>query len=156
MKSKLIQLSVLVAAVFVFSGIVAAETSSPQSAPPLSFFAASYEMIGKDTISDKTYSGTVSMFEKKGKLMVRRNINGKTVTGEATIIKVIEDIAALEVKFTDNGKKMIATYQIDGDWENYPRLTGYLDIAGPPRKYAGIEALFYNEELTQSGEKTTK
>lgn len=145
---KLLRRSILAIIAGVFLGRVSAETSGPQDAPPLSFFAAGYEVIGKNTMTGNTYSGTIIMSEQGDKLKVQRNINGNVVMGEAEIVRVIEDIPALKVTFTDNGKKMVATYQINGDWENYARLTGTLEIDGKPRTYAGLEALFYGENLT--------
>ncbi|HEY9268972.1 MAG TPA: hypothetical protein VIO39_05930 [Methylotenera sp.] len=54
------------------------------------------------------------------------------------------------MEFTEGAKKLTATYKIDVDWNNYPRLTGYLGIQDTPNKSSDIEALFYNEDIMKS------
>ncbi len=131
-------------------GLVRAETSHERSAPPLEFFVGGYEILGKDLQSGRTYSGTITMVKKNGKLEVQKRVNGKVSVGYAMIVRVIDDIPALRIDFTKNDRKLSATYQLDVDWNNYARLTGYLVTGNSPRETVAIEALFYSESISAS------
>lgn len=137
----------MLAATLLCSAQANAGASGNQHEPPLGFFVGAYEIIGKDSASNHAYSGMVTMVEEEGKLKCVREINGVSTLGEARIIRIIENIPALRMEFNDAGKKIIATYQLDVDWNNYARLTGYLS-SNESSKVIGIEALFYNNEIT--------
>ncbi len=127
---------------------VYAEVPHQLKAPPLGFFVGSYELIGQEPDSGLLYSGVLTMVEDQGRLKVARRVNGQTVNAEAKIGRVVEDVAALRINFSQGGKQVMATFQIDGDWNNYARLTGYLEIKGSPNTKPGREALFYSEQLS--------
>ena len=52
------------------------------------------------------------------------------------------DAEVLRIRFDQDGKSYEGTYLIDGDLDNYARLSGYLYLADGSTKSVGLEALF--------------
>lgn len=111
----------------------------------LGFLAGNYILIGKKINSHQTYQGRISMiFNEKGRCLdITRVIEGRTVTGTARIVPVLEGEAqVLRLAFTDEGVVYEGTLLWRGDLDNYGRLSGYIYVKGTHPEKPGLEAYF--------------
>lgn len=108
------------------------------------FLAGQYIVIGKELGSEKTYCGKVVFYHDKGRLIVTRDIGGRSLKGEGRIENALgpDEARVLRVRFVRNGQDYEATYLWQGDLDNYARLSGYLYRHGKKTDSPGMEALF--------------
>lgn len=107
------------------------------------FLSGSYVVIGKHPDSTETYSGQMNLEECDGQLQVVRIVNGHITRGIGTIEKAAGgDATVLRIRFDRDGKSYEGTYLVDGDLDNYARLTGYVYLADGSTRRVGLEALF--------------
>ncbi len=112
----------------------------------LSSLAGSYEVIGRLPGSPKTYSGRLDISRKGDKLVLVRKIKGVKATGEASVQHATADnIPVIRASWKDGKTGYGATYLVNTDLDNYPRLTGYIYYSGRETESPGIEALFSRE-----------
>jgi len=106
------------------------------------YMAGEYDLIGRKADSTATYAGHVTLRDEGGVLQVMRTIEGKTDKCAARFDTVAgtDRIPVLRMHFLFDGKEYDATYRWQSDPDNYPRLTGYVYLAGT--KAPGLEALF--------------
>ena len=106
------------------------------------YMAGEYDLIGRKADSSATYNGHVTLRDEGGVLQLTRTVEGKTDKCAARFDTVAgsDRIPLLRMRFRFEGKEYDATYSWQSDPDNYPRLTGYLYLAGT--KSPGLEALF--------------
>jgi hypothetical protein len=119
-----------------------ADPKQPDEAPLRSYMAGEYDLIGRKPDSNDTYNGHVTLTDENGVLQVTRTIEGNTEKCFARFDTVAGDdrIPVLRIHFHLDGRDYDATYRWQSDSDNYPRLTGYVYLAGT--KSPGLEALF--------------
>lgn len=89
------------------------------------FLEGDYGLIGKRPGSGETYSGTVRIRLSGDKLKVMRCVGTSRLAGEGSIVPVTSDrIPNLKVRWRDGRKEYEGRYQINGDPDNYARLSG--------------------------------
>ena len=106
------------------------------------YMAGDYDLIGRKTDSTSTYNEHVIFRDEGGVLQVTRTVEGKAEKCVARFDTVAgtDRIPVLRMHFYFEGKEYDATYSLQSDPGNYPRLTGYLYFSGT--KSPGVEALF--------------
>jgi hypothetical protein len=106
------------------------------------YMAGEYDLIGRKADSTTTYNGHVTIRDEVGGLQVARTIEGKTDKCAARFDTVAgaDHIPVLRMHFLFDGNEYDATYGWQSDPDNYPRFTGYVNVAGT--KSPGLEALF--------------
>ena len=107
------------------------------------FLSGSYVVIGIRPDSTETYSGHINLEEADGQLQVVRILNDQITRGIGKIQKAVGGEAdVLRIRFDQDGKSYEGTYLVDGDLDNYARLTGYVYLADGSTRSVGLEALF--------------
>ena len=109
----------------------------------LSFVFGYYAIVGQYPDSSTAYSGVARIEKKKDSLILTRRIGSRTITADGRI-EVPHPPAEGEVlrfRWVDKDP-MLMTCLVNGDLDNYARLTCYVIPEG--RKYIqpGIEAMF--------------
>ena len=106
------------------------------------YMAGEYDLIGRKGDSTAPYTGHVTLRDDGEVLQVTRTIEGKTDKCVARFDTVAgtDRIPVLRMHFLFDGKEYDAAYRWQSDPDNYPRLTGYVYLAGT--KSPGLEALF--------------
>jgi len=135
-------------AIWAFVLVVVSASSGETDRKPLdeeflrNYMAGDYDLIGRKADSSATYNGHVTLRDEGGVLQVTRTVDGKTDKCAARFDTVAgsDRIPVLRMRFRFEGKEYDATYSWQSDPDNYPRLTGYLYLAGT--KSPGLEALF--------------
>jgi len=106
------------------------------------FLEGDYGLIGKKPGSDDTYSGTARIRQRGNKLEVLRCVGSFRLAGEGSIVPVTSDrIPNLKVRWRDAKNEYEGRYQINGDLDNYARLSGPYVLTEDQTKF-GWE-LFY-------------
>ena len=107
------------------------------------FLNGSYVVIGKRPDSTETYSGQINLEEGDGQLQVVRIVNDRITRGIGKIEKAAGgDATVLRIRFDRDGKSYEGTYLVEGDLDNYARLTGYVYLVDGSTRSVGLEALF--------------
>ncbi len=108
------------------------------------FLAGKYELIGKESGSNKTYYGKVLMVSKDDHLSVTRIIEGTTVQGLGHIEHALwpDQAHVLRVRFKKDKIQYETTYQWSGDLDNYARISGFLYPKDKQPNAPNLEALF--------------
>jgi uncharacterized protein YciI len=124
------------------AGSADAGRTQPDEGSLRGYMAGEYDLIGRKPDSTATYSGHVTLRDENGVVQVTRTIDGKTDKCVARFDTIAGDdrISVLRMHFHFDGKEYDATYRWQSDPDNYPRLTGYVYLAGT--KTPGLEALF--------------
>ncbi len=105
--------------------------------------SGTYVVIGKHAGSGILFDGAVKLTRSGYRLQVVRTIAGQATTGTGTLEKALRgETTVLRVRFVHAGQDYEATYLIDGDLDNYARLTGYVYLKDGSTKRVGLEALF--------------
>ena len=78
------------------------------------------------------------------KLVGERRIADRAVPVSGSIQTALccDGVRLLQVRFEDEGRSFDATYMVQCDLDNYPRLTGYVVEHGMETDWPGIETLF--------------
>jgi hypothetical protein len=111
--------------------------------PLLGFVVGDYIIIGKEPSDGKVYSGKGKIEQKGKKLIFNRKIGGRKIVAEGEIIVPSPpgEGQALRFRWNDRGpKEMICL--INGDLDNYARLTCYWGKLPPGYNQPGLEAMF--------------
>jgi len=112
-----------------------------------SFLQGTYQVIGRWPDSNQSYNGKIILKSKEDHFQILRSINDEEIQGVGRIATATADkIKVLTVEFTQHGQRYEATYIINSDLDNYPRLTGYLFLKTGETKRPGLEALFIDHQ----------
>ena len=107
------------------------------------FVAGRYHLIGKSPDSDNTYYGKVGLISTERGIEVHRFVAGKTIVGSGAIEKATaDDVNVLRIRFKENNTEYEETCMIDGDLDNFARISCYLYRSGVKTGNPGLEALF--------------
>ena len=120
----------------------------PPSPSKDDFVEGKYHLVGKSLDSEETYYGNVELVASHGnRIKVRRTISGITIMGIGAIEKETADnVNVLRIRFEENDVKHEETCMIDGDLDNYARITCYLYQPGVSTSNPGLEALFIDHD----------
>jgi len=109
------------------------------------FLVGEYTIIGKKNESSETYLGSMKIENIKGKFKVTRQIGDKKIICTAAIKEVLSgEIKVFVIYYTQNKTNYEISYMIDTDFDNYPRLSGYLYRKDVFSDNPGLEAAFSN------------
>ncbi len=112
------------------------------------FIAGKYHLLGKYLNSEKTYFGKIDLIATEKGIEVQRFIEGNKISGTAAIEKAtVDKIDVLRMRFTENNIKYEETCMIDGDLDNYARITCYLYQPGVKTTNPGLEVLFIDHSV---------
>jgi len=113
------------------------------------FVLGHYDMIGRDPDSKRTYAGEIEIRAGSGgpgSLVVLRRIGGQVVRATGKIETATADEAlVLRLHFMIRNVPYEGTYLINGDLDNYPRISGFVYRRDGRTKAPGLEALFHLE-----------
>lgn len=112
--------------------------------PDPAFFAGGYRLVGKALGSEDTFTGTVHLRIAGDSLVVERTVNGKCIEGSWALEYALgREMRVVRMRFPDGEAVLEATYQWHADFDNYPRLSGYLYRKGVATDDPGMEVLFF-------------
>ena len=103
------------------------------------YMAGEYDLIGRKADSTATYNGHVTLRDEGGVLQVARKVRPIHAQLDSILCRR-RSYPVLKMHFLFDGKEYEAPYHWQSDPDNYPRLTGYVYLAGT--KSPGLEALF--------------
>ena len=108
------------------------------------FLSGHFILVGKSPDSDETFLGSMTLRAEGEKLVGERRIGDRTVPVSGSIQTALccDGVRLLQVRFEDEGRSFDATYMVQCDLDNYPRLTGYVVEHGKETDWPGIETLF--------------
>ena len=107
------------------------------------YFSGKYRLIGKKVNSNETYTGEIYLITKKSYLKIKRIINGFETNGIGKIeYSIYENIPVLKIKFKENGIEYEGEFIWFSDFDNYPRISGFIKIKGSETNTPGLEAFF--------------
>jgi len=108
------------------------------------YLSGTYQVIGQEIDSKKTYEGKVILKRTGDQFEVTRIICGERVIGVGKIEHALgpDKANVLRVRFQQNGEEYEITYIWQSDLDNYGRLSGYVYQPGRHTSNPGLEALF--------------
>jgi hypothetical protein len=111
------------------------------------FVAGTYLLIGRQMDSETTYQGRIDIFrDPQHVLKVRRTIGGRVIEGTAAIEKAtMAETQVLRMRFTEAGTPYECTCLIQGDLDNYARLSCHRYRRDGKTRQPGLEALFHDD-----------
>jgi hypothetical protein len=122
-----------------------AETPLPAEDLLVDFVVGRYHLVGRQADGEATYQGRVEIFRAQRSLRVRRTINGVTVEGSAAIEAApLAETRVLRLRFTEADTPFECTCLVQGDLDNYARLTCYRYRRDGKTRQPGLEALFHD------------
>jgi len=131
-------LAFLAASLHLLSGFAVAEEYYPEG-----FFDGDYVIIGRHPDNGGLYQGKLQIKRDGKSWTIRRSIDGKSTDGVGKISPIAGgDARAFTMIFARGGHEYEATFSIDTDPDNYPRLTGYVYLADGSTTEVGLEAAF--------------
>ncbi len=123
----------------------AALPGAAEETPEASFVLGRYQLIGRFPDSPRTYTGTARIEREGERLLLRREISGKT-TRVYGVVRRADPGEALVLAFAwGNKPAMDMVCLIGSDLDNYARLTCHWGRRGNPHKQPGMEAYFAQE-----------
>lgn len=122
--------------------VTAQDSSTSGQAKFLSqFVQGTYQLIGQQPDNTVLYRGTVYLLDSN---RVKRAINNRVIWGTWQVeFSGADKTPVLRCRFTDNHIAYETTYLINGDLDNYARLSGYLYRRDGKTVQPGLESLFY-------------
>ncbi|MBN2757482.1 MAG: hypothetical protein JXR51_09920 [Bacteroidales bacterium] len=109
------------------------------------FLVGEYTIIGKKIECNEAYTGFMKIENTNGKFNVTRQIGDDKIICEAGIKETLsEKIKVFVISFYENNINYEITYLIDTDFDNYPRLSGFLYFKNKETEKPGLEAAFCN------------
>lgn len=119
------------------------------------FVVGRYHLIGRQADSEVTYQGGVEIFRDPAKtLRVRRSIAGRVIEGTAAIETALHaEAQVLRMRFTDAGIAFECTCLIQGDLDNYARLSCHRYRRDGKTRQPGLEALFHDADIRKDHER---
>jgi hypothetical protein len=109
------------------------------------FVVGRYRLIGQQADAGTTYHGLVVIYRHgpSAALKVKRTIGGRTVEGTAAIESALHgDAKVLRMRFKADAAAYENTCLVQGDLDNYARLSCHLYRQDGSTQQAGLEALF--------------
>lgn len=131
---------------FVFSLMAATVSAQDSSASGQTqfltqFVQGTYQLIGQQPDSTVLCRGTVCLLDSN---RVKRTINNRVIWGTWRIeLSGADKTPVLRCRFSKNHIAYENTYLINGDLDNYARLSGYLYRRDGKTVQPGLETLFY-------------
>ncbi|PLX31184.1 MAG: hypothetical protein C0600_06300 [Ignavibacteria bacterium] len=127
--------------IILVSGTVVAQD---EGFPDPAFFAGGYRLVGKAIDSDSTFTGTVLLRIAGDSLIVERTVKGECIEGSWGLEYALgREMRVVRMRFPYGEDTLEATYQWHADFDNYPRLSGYLYRKGAATDDPGMEVLFF-------------
>ncbi len=123
----------------------AAATGEAEEAPEASFVVGRYQLIGRFPDSSRTYTGTARIDRDGDRLLLKREIAGKTTRIYGVVRRADPGEAQVLAFAWGNKLPMEMVCLIGGDLDNYARLTCHWGRRGNPHKQPGMEAYFAQE-----------
>ena len=142
-------LAYLAASLHLLAGSAIAEEYYPEG-----FFDGDYVMIGRHSDNGGLYQGKLQIKRDGKSWTIRRSIDGKSTDGVGKISPIAGGEAhAFTMSFAQGGHQYEATFSIDTDPDNYPRLTGYVYRQDGATIVVGLEAVFADHgQLSKNSE----
>jgi hypothetical protein len=108
------------------------------------FFIGAYRMIGKSLEKEEAFLGRVALYSHGDSLLVERTVGDQTWFGTWALEYALgKEMRVLRMRFDVEGEDLEATYQWCVDFDNYPRLSGYLYHPKTATDDPGMEVLFF-------------
>jgi hypothetical protein len=109
------------------------------------FIVGNYLLVGKAVDSQETYTGKLSIQLKNDQLFIKRHINDEVTFGQAKIKTANNGHTnLLEMNFTLLKVNYQQTCLIQGDLDNYARISCYLYPLAYSTSDPGLEVLFHD------------
>ncbi|MEJ2642107.1 MAG: hypothetical protein P8010_21300 [Desulfosarcinaceae bacterium] len=123
-----------------------AQADEPSEAFLADFVVGRYHLIGRQADGKTTYQGRVDIFrDPQHTLKVRRTICGRVIEGTAAIEKAaMAETQVLRMRFTEAGIPFESTCLIQGDLDNYARLSCLRYSQDGEIRQPALEALFHD------------
>ena len=134
----------LACAAVAFAPASRAEHEPTETESLAGFLSGHFILVGKMPDSDETFLGSMTLRAEGEKLVGERRIGDRAVPVSGSIQTALccDGVRLLQVRFEDEGRSFDATYMVQSDLDNYPRLTGYVVEHGKETDWPGIETLF--------------
>lgn len=128
--------------------------------PPHGFFRGDYRVVGVDPLTQQPYQGLSTIETRDDALFMVRKI-GRAPEKEVQLkihVEGPDELTSLVSRYKNKeGSEYVTHYQINGDHDNYARLTGRVYVTGHKPRIAGLEALFFlQDDLGKELEKELK
>jgi hypothetical protein len=109
----------------------------------LNFLVGDYALIGREPGDGAAYAGTARIDRAADGVVIERRIGDRKVSarGRIEVPQPPGEGHVLRFRWAD-GQPIVMTCLIDGDLDNYARLTCLWDVTGGPARNPGQEALF--------------
>ena len=109
------------------------------------FVVGRYHLIGRQADGETTYQGRVDILrDAKNTFRVRRTIGSRTIEGTAAIeTATLAETQVLRVRFIEAGIPFECTCLIQGDLDNYARLSCLRYRRDGRTRQPSLEALFH-------------
>jgi hypothetical protein len=132
-----------------------AQAEDPSQAFLADFVVGRYHLVGREADSETTYQGRVDIFrDPQNALQVRRTVGGLVITGTAAIEQAtLAETEVLRMRFTEAGIAFECTCLIQGDLDNYARLSCHRYRRDGKTRRPGLEALFHQAHIRKDAEK---
>lgn len=137
--------AILVPALWLGLAPAPGRSADAEARPELSFVVGRYQLIGRDPDSLHTYTGTARIEREGDRLVLSREIAGRTSRIHG-VVRRAEPGEAYVLAFAWGGKPAMAMVcLVGGDLDNYARLTCQWGERGKPHRQPGMEAYFAQE-----------
>lgn len=108
------------------------------------FVLGRYHLIGKKPDAEIAYLGRVEIYRDRTGLKIKRRIGEAMAVGSASVESALNgDAMLLRMRFTENQTAYESTCLIQGDLDNYARLSCHRYRQDGGTRQPGLEALFH-------------
>ncbi|HKB58795.1 MAG TPA: hypothetical protein VKC56_01995 [Gallionellaceae bacterium] len=127
------------------AGGLACERQQYDPAAPAAL-PGTYEIVGRMPDSSATYGGTLEISAGKTAFVLKRTVDGNTMTGEAWIAacgkKGRHGVQMLDFKYTEGKGLLEGRCFLDSDLQDGMFLSCYTRIVGKKHGHQGLESAF--------------
>jgi hypothetical protein len=120
--------------------------SGARGATPLDCLTGRFVVIGQEPDSGRTYSGSVSVRREGDRLLIKKTVHGKLISGTGTVAIEAES-PVLEVAYRVESGTVIAGFEFRCGDHNQPRASGWVspvDGDFSQRNRLGLEVWYYD------------
>ncbi|MBN1446416.1 MAG: hypothetical protein JXA28_00695 [Bacteroidetes bacterium] len=111
--------------------------------PDASFFVGSYRLIGKVLECEEAFLGRVVLRIDGEALVAERTVGDSILMGTWALEYALgEEMRVVRMRFGEGENRLEGTYQWSVDFDNYPRLSGYVYRPQVRTDDPGMEVLF--------------
>lgn len=111
--------------------------------PDAAFFVGTYRLIGKALEKEEAFLGRVVLRTDGDALVAERTVGDSTISGTWALEYALgEEMRVVRMRFGEGGNRLEGTYQWSVDFDNYPRLSGYVYRPHERTEDPGMEVLF--------------